>query len=190
MVQYVFEVFLRFLGIDLSSDGGVAAGKWTLSGLTAWVWSVWGIHIKDFALSPIFFCVTMLWAADWILGSSLAWRDRRYNPRRGTHSIVKLLIWWIALGASWTFRLDGVPLDDMVPYLVGATICWTEFVSILRNGAKLLGKHGGFLSRLADNLEGEVGLHFDSWEASIRSRREKKKGPPPLEEIPKEEPKG
>lgn len=190
MAHYVTGILLRFLGIDLSGDGGVSFGRWTLSGVTAWIWATWGIHLHEFAVSPLFFCVTMLWAADWVLGSTLAWRDRRYNPRRGTHSIVKLLIWWMALGASWAFRMDGIPLDDMVPYLVGATICWTEFVSILRNGSKLLGKHGGFLSRLADNLEGEVGLHFDRWEDSIRSRREKRKDPQPTAESPKEEPKG
>lgn len=188
MTHYLFNLFVKVLGVDAGESGGFSLGRWTLSGISAWVWSSWGIHVQAFAASPIFFAVTLLWAMDWTLGSALAWKERRYSPRRGTYSVVKLLIWWAALGAAWTFRLDGLPIDDMVPYLVGATICWTEFISILRNGSLYLGKQGGFLSRLADNLEGEVDLHFSQWERSIRSRKtgsQKKRDPQvPREALP------
>lgn len=185
MANYMFNLFVKFLGVAPGESGGFSLGRWTLSGISAWMWSSWGIHVQAFAASPLFFAVTVLWAMDWTLGSALAWRERRYSPRRGTYSVVKLLIWWAALGAAWTFRLDGLPIDDMVPYLVGATICWTEFISILRNGSLCLGKQqGGFLSRLADNLEGEVDLHFAQWEKSILSR--KKRDPQVAHEAPPE----
>lgn len=172
MIHYTFALFVRVLGLDAGGEGGFSLGKWALSGVTAWVWAAWGIHVQQFLISPIFFAVTMMWAGDWTLGSALAWKERRYSPRRGTYSIVKLLIWWAALAASWSFRLDGLPFDDMIPYLVAATICWTEFISILRNAARFLGRtQGVLLSRLADNLEGEVDWRFQQWERAIHSRK-------------------
>lgn len=173
MVNYLWGTLAQMFGLPGEGQGVFGYVKWALIGITGTFWASYGMYIANFTSSPLLFAVTVLWAGDWIAGSLLAWKEHKYSTSRGKYSVLKLLLWWAALGASWTFLLNNYGFDDFVPYIVGATICWTEFLSILRNSAKYLGKNGNFLRRLADNLEGEVDIHFARWERSLSERRKK-----------------
>lgn len=155
-----------------------ASAKWTVSGACALVWQAWGEHLTRFLADPLFAIVSALWAVDFILGSALAWREGRYETRRGLYSVVKWLVWMAALAVGWAFRYDGLAADDWLAPLIGAAIVWTEGISILRNGARLTGRSGGYLRRLADRLEGEGRLYSDRWDRSIRRRRAEAGLPP------------
>lgn len=161
------ETILKALGF--STGGEVAVGRITLSSLLA----AWVTHLGPLVVSPLFMAVTIVWAADFITGSLRAWNEHRYDPKKGFRSFGKLLRYWALMLGAWVFFLNSFPGDDFIPILVSTLICLNEFVSILRNAAKLSGKGGGWLSRLADNVEGEVNLRFSQLEAARARELEK-----------------
>lgn len=161
------ETLLKALGFGPS--GEVSLGRLTWSGFIA----AWTTHFGNIVISPLFVAVTLVWAADYVTGSLLAWHEGRYSTKRGFRSFGKLLRYWALMAGSWVFFLNSFPGDDFIPILVSTLVCLNEFVSILRNSARLSGQGGGWLNRLADNVEGEVNLRFEQIEARRAREREK-----------------
>lgn len=180
----VWTVLARIAGFDVREEAAV--GKWTGSALLGWVWARWGPHIESYYADPFVLIVTVLWALDWILGFSLAVRERRVSTRRAFYSVVKWLVYMAALGVSWAFRVDGVPFDDWIAYLIGFAIAATEGISVLRNAARLTGLRR--LEQIADYLDEEADYRFELMRHQQRRRREKAGLPPEHHEGPDEGP--
>lgn len=184
MLDCVWSVLASIVGTNTKEEAAV--GKWTGSAVLAWMWAQWGTAIQGYAADPFVLIVSVLWALDWVLGFSLAVRERRVSTRRAFYSVVKWLVYMAALGVSWAFRTDGVPWDDWIAYLIGFAITATEGISVLRNAGRLTGLRR--LMQLADYLEEEADYRFDSMREGQRRRRRRAGLPPDSHEGPDEGP--
>lgn len=156
MLQYLMGLMASVIG----SDGGreTVALKWSVATVLASAWACLSSQFDGYLSSPVVVWVSIFWALDWTLGSLLAWREHRYDPRRGLYSVVKWLIWMATITVCWGLRKDALIYDDWIPPIVEVTILLTEAASVMRNGAALMAsisgrKEAGVLSRFGRAFE-------------------------------------
>lgn len=185
MLTYLAGLLAQVVGVDRQTF----AMKWSVATVLASAWASLGAQFQGFWGSPVVQWVTVFWALDWVLGSLLAWREHRYDPRRGLFSTVKWLIWMSALAVCWGFRHDGTPYDDWIPPLLEVGILLTEGASVLRNGAVLQASLSGskepsILGRFAGFLDRDLKRRLDALEQQPPEGPDEGPSPVPASAVP------
>ena len=126
---------------------------WRLGALAA-VWAVVQTKFQGFAVSDALVWMSLLWAADFALGSMVALRDswtgglNRWAPSRVAKSVAKWSAWFVVLALTHAVRQQGFgPISTCVE----AAILLSEATSVIRNAGILTGRP--WVSRFASGLE-------------------------------------
>lgn len=126
---------------------------WRLGGLAA-VWAVIQGKFAGFAVSDALVWMSLLWFADFFLGSLVALRDswiggpNRWAPSRVAKSVAKWSAWFVALALTHAVRQQGFgPISTCVE----AAILLSEATSVIRNAGILTGRP--WVSKFASGLE-------------------------------------
>lgn len=146
MLDYLWARLRELIPQDWAHLAGVSAMGPLLDAL----WRHWA----DFPLSNPVLVVSMLWAADWVAGSWLAWRAHQWRPDRARRSVGKWLFWMAALAVAYCIRSSGLWGMGAVAGGVEAAIMLAEASSVFRNMALLSpsADQAKLLKRYADNL--------------------------------------
>ena len=109
---------------------------------------------QGFAVSDALVWMSLLWAADFALGSMVALRDswtgglNRWAPSRVAKSVAKWSAWFVVLALTHAVRQQGFgPISTCVE----AAILLSEATSVIRNAGILTGRP--WVSRFASGLE-------------------------------------
>ncbi len=136
--------------------------------------SLWGYaqryYVGDLVWASPFAIVTIFWSCNWIIGSAFAAAqkeplpgqpDLRWDPKKSLKSLLKLLIWVVALGVSLLLQYSHVTGGWIPAGVIQLVVIVTEGAYLLRNLgriAKAIGNtdQGNLLSAVADSTEGFV----------------------------------
>lgn len=98
---------------------------------------IWG-YVHSFYLSDHFWAspyvwVSIFWLLNWMLGTVLAIHAREWTPRDSFRSVVKLMVWLLALGLASGLKKSGVSGGFVPAGVLEFGVVVTEFVYAVRN---------------------------------------------------------
>lgn len=137
---------MAYLAQTLHQTAQEAADRpWAVAILAAF-WAEVQTRYGSFLLSDPVWLMTAVWAADFVLGSSLAIRASwqrapvgRWSPRKAAQSIGKWLLWICVLFVCYALRQSGRFGFGPFAALIESAIILAEATSALRNAGRLTG---------------------------------------------------
>lgn len=126
---------------------------WKLGALAA-LWGVVQSNFVGFGVSQALVWMSLLWGADFVLGSMVALRDswiggpNRWAPSRVGKSVAKWTAWFVVLALTHAVRQHGF---GAISTCVEAAILLSEATSVIRNAGILTGRP--WVSKFASGLE-------------------------------------
>lgn len=147
----------------------------TMKDKTVWLFgSVWGAVQNYWASgawwSSAYFWVTVFWFITWLMGTGRSIYftvrgdppEERFQPAKSTRSVVRLIIWLLALGVATGLQASKVPAGWLPAGVINSVVLFTQGAYMLRGLGRLATLSGNedqgrVLSLVADKTDEYMG---------------------------------